>query len=138
MMRSIQASAVVLLALSSACASSLRPLNPAAFENARQHSVFVDGDGRPIIPDTVGRSTTLTLSADDERVYGTWINGILEGLRASGRHEILLRIHGGNTPLNLFASDNGTTAQILRESAYYPLFINCESSTPACYTDHCV
>ncbi|HEY7393586.1 MAG TPA: hypothetical protein VH559_01995, partial [Gemmatimonadaceae bacterium] len=134
-MRSIQASAVVLVALSSACASSIRPLQPAAFEGARRHSVFVDGDGRPIIPDTVQRSTTLTLSADDERVYGVWVHGILEGLRASGRHDVLLRIHGGNTPLNLFAADTGTTAQIMRESPYYPIFVNWESSIPASYLD---
>src|SRR5439155_9147428 len=99
----------ILVAPLCACASGLGRVRPVAFGDARQHSVFMDGDGRPLRPDTLRGAATLGSSARDDSVYGEWIHGILMGLQASGRHEVLLRIHGGLTPLNIVAGDTGLT-----------------------------
>jgi hypothetical protein len=119
----------------SGCASGLGRVRAASFADARQHSIFVDGDGRPLLPDTMHHATTLGFSARDDSLYGEWIHGIMVGLAASGRHDVLLRIHGGLTPLNMVAGDTGLTARIMRESPYYPVFINWESSIQDSYFD---
>ena len=75
------------------------------------------------------------MTARDDSTYGRWIHGILEGLQASGRHDVLLRIYGGLTPLNMVAGDTGFSAQIMRESPYYPIYINWESSIASSYLD---
>src|SRR4051812_22670412 len=72
----------------SACGVSLRRLRPAEYDDARAHSVFVDGDGHPLRPDSTRRAATLGLAPKDDSLYGDWIHGILMGLKASGRHDI--------------------------------------------------
>jgi hypothetical protein len=117
------------------CVSGLGRVRPDSFNDARQHSIFIDGDGRPLQPDTTGSAKVLGISAGDDSVYGEWIHGVLTGLRSSGRHDVLLRVHGGLTALRLVAGDTGLTAQIMRESPYYPIYINWESSISSSYLD---
>ena len=127
--------ALALSATVSACATGLGPIRPDAYADARAHSIFVDGDGRPLRPDTIHAATIVGSSTHGDSAYGEWIHGILMGLAASGRHDVLLRIHGGVTPLNLVAGDTALTARIMRESPYYPIYINWESSIQASYLD---
>jgi hypothetical protein len=100
--------------------------------------VFVDDDGNPLRPDTARRAAALrtSTSAHDDSLYGAWIHGILDSLRASGRHEILLRIHGGMTPLVQNAMDTVVTRTIMSETPYYPIYVDWESSIQQSYLDH--
>jgi hypothetical protein len=120
----------------SACGVTLRQLTPGEYADASAHAVFVSGDGYPLRPSTTHAATSLMRTADTDSAYGAWIHGILMGLRASGRRDILLRIHGGTVRLGGAAADTEITSRIMNESSFYPIYLNWESSIQRSYADH--
>ena len=100
----------------------------------RRHAIFVDEQGRAQSVDVGKKSHYMSPQA-----YRHYLDSLLEGVRASGRTHLLVRVHGGRTSLDdaltasLWARDS-----ILRDTLtnFYPLFINWESTDLSSYGEH--
>jgi hypothetical protein len=119
---------------------TLAPLSAEQYRQARAHTVFINEDGHAVLPDTLRDARIL--GAGDSVEYGRYLSGLMDGIRGSGKRDVMLRIHGGLNSLREQVDTNiSITKAIEADSpdssrAFYPLYVNWESSMRRSYLDH--
>jgi hypothetical protein len=119
-----------------------------------QHAIFIDNDGRPLLPSTKERArstpgkivevTDDTVIVRPDTIYERYVGNIMAGIRADSARRrkaprLLLRVHGGLNSLDeSLDATMKMTNSIMADSAtdYYPLFINWESGLMSAYGEH--
>jgi len=100
----------------------------------RRHAIFVDEQGRAQSVDVGKKSHYMSDSA-----YRRYLDTLMQGVRASGRTDLLIRVHGGRTSLDgALDASLWTRDSILSDTLtnFYPLFINWESTDVSSYGEH--
>jgi hypothetical protein len=126
--------AVALLGTTACVRATLRPIAPID-TGVKRHAVFVDHDGRALTPRVDSGASML-----DGTSYGAYLHQMLDSVRSSGKHHILLWIHGGLVDLG---EGLDITRRIVRDMAadstqrdVYPIAINWESALLSSYDEH--
>ena len=122
------------LAALTGCFGTLPTINQPQANLLLPHSVYVDNDG-------TGRVPPCSAGVNCPAKYDAQLHLMMDSLRRSGRHRILLRIHGG---LNAMSSSLTSSEEMLRQiqndrphtDSLFPIFINWESGIPSAYTEH--
>jgi pimeloyl-ACP methyl ester carboxylesterase len=127
---------VVALSTTACVRATLRPIAPAD-TGVKQHAIFVDHDGRALRPRVDSGSALM-----DSTAYGAYLHHMLDGVRTSGKHRVLLWIHGGLVELKegleltqRVVRDVGTDST---QRDVYPIAINWESTLAGAYREHLV
>lgn len=109
-------------------------IHPDTAARVRSKAVFVDRDGHPIFGDAHHEISL------DSNAYAAYVSEIMDSLRNSRRHTLLLRIHGGlneldAAPRRVVAYDN--LLKLDPEAAdIYPFMVNWQSSLRSTYRAH--
>jgi hypothetical protein len=129
----------------SACCVAQVPPHP-------EYALYFDGDGLPIAPASQIAPECVDRGAPPRRGWavisddcftGKYVPLILNGIRASQKHSVLLFVHGGLNSLEdarervdrlIATGDNAGT--LLHDR--YPIFINWQASFTSSYVDHLV
>jgi pimeloyl-ACP methyl ester carboxylesterase len=122
-----------LVALTACAATTLRPLRPDETE-VIPRAIFVDNQGRALEPHLDRDGTVM-----DSATYSGYLGTIIDAIKKSGRHTVILRVHGGLNTLNSNLDATARmTAKILADprSDAYPIFINWESGLISSYGEH--
>ncbi len=126
--------ALLALAVSGCVHARLQPIAPAD-TGLKQHSIFVDHDGRPLAPRVDSGGVQL-----GPQEYGAYLHEMLDAVRASGKHQILVWVHGGLVPLSTgFELTRRIVHDIVADSTQrdvYPIAINWESALESSYLEH--
>lgn len=123
----------LLVTLPGCAATTLRALKPSETK-VIPRAIFVDNQGRALEPHLDREGTVM-----DSAAYQRYLRTIVEAVKKSGRHNIILRVHGG---LNTLNSNLDATARmtdrILADPRAdgYPIFINWESGLVSSYGEH--
>lgn len=116
------------------CFGTLPTMNQSQANLLLPHAVFVDNNGTGRVPPCDGGVACPTK-------FDAQLHLMMDSLRLSGRHRVMIRIHGG---LNNLSSSLRSSDEMLRQiqldrphtDSLFPIFINWESGIPSAYTEH--
>jgi pimeloyl-ACP methyl ester carboxylesterase len=99
-----------------------------------QKMIAIDAEGGPRLYDVKHKGKVIPA---EEYTYEQQLNGIIDGIKKSGRRKILIFVFGGMNSLDQTVAKSDELSKIIySKSDYYPIFINWESQLFDCYFDH--
>ncbi|QSH41462.1 hypothetical protein P0136_07915 [Lentisphaerota bacterium ZTH] len=104
-------------------------------ESTSERMIAIKSDGAPALYSIVKPSGDVLSKSDYD--YDQQLKSIMRGIKDSGRKKILIFVFGGMNSLDSTVERTENLSKIIyKESDYYPIFINWESSLADSYFDH--
>jgi len=106
-------------------------------EVLRQHAVFVHSNGRAVRPQTKAEQRQAPApKVFTEEETEAYIQGIIAGLRASGKKDILVFTHGGLISLGMARDLSAELRAPIDSAGYYPIFIDWDAAWYSAVREH--
>ena len=111
---------------------------PTITRHALRHMIAIEGDGDPFEFKSYEFPTnTFNDFEDGEYSFSNHIAEIIQGIKESGKTNILIFVHGGMNPLPEAMQRAATQSMIIDTSTdYYPIFVNWNSSMWSSYFEN--